>query len=321
MDYKEEIIEIIRGSQDQFISGEELADQLHISRTMIWKYIKSLRSEGYTIESVTNRGYKFIKAPDLMLPREIKKNLKTEFFGKQIYYYNEIDSTNLKAKEMAPKCVDGTIIITELQLKGRGRMGKEWYSPQGGIWFSVILKPDMPPDNIYRLTLMAGISVVEALEDIGIKARIKWPNDVTINEKKICGILTEVEAQMDCVNFVIIGIGIDVNIEMDMLPPIMRISTTSLKEETGSDIDRVLLIQSLLERLEKDYNTYLSGNFNSILNRWKEYSSTLNRRVKIVTRFKSIEGEAVGIDHDGALVIEMDDGTLEREITGTCIHL
>ncbi len=222
---------------------------------------------------------------------------------------------------MAPECVDGTIIITERQLKGRGRMGKEWYSPQGGIWFSVILKPDMPPDHIYRLTLMAGISVVEALEDIGIKARIKWPNDVTINEKKICGILTEVEAQMDCVNFVIIGIGIDVNIEMDMLPPIMRISTTSLKEETGKDIDRVLLIQSLLERLEKDYNTYLSGNFDSILNRWKEYSSTLNRRVKIVTRFKSIEGEAVGIDHDGALVIEMDDGTLEREITGSCIYL
>ena len=321
MDYKEEIIGIIRGSRDQFISGEELADQLHISRTMIWKYIKSLRSEGYTIESVTNRGYKFIEAPDLMLPREIKKDLKTEFFGKQIYYYDEIDSTNLKAKEMAPECADGTIIITEQQFRGKGRMGKQWYSPKGGIWFSVILKPDIPPDHIYRLTLMAGISVVEALEDIGIKARIKWPNDVTINEKKICGILTEVEAQMDCVNFVIIGIGIDANIEMDMLPPIMRVSTTSLKEETGKDIDRVLLVQSLLERLEKDYNTYLNGNFDSILNRWKEYSSTLNRRVKIVTRFKSIEGEAVGIDHDGALVIEMDDGTLEREITGTCIHL
>ncbi len=168
---------------------------------------------------------------------------------------------------------------------------------------------------------MAGISVVEALEDIGIKARIKWPNDVTINEKKVCGILTEVEAQMDCVNFVIIGIGIDANIEMDMLPAIMRVSTTSLKEETGNDIDRVLLVQSLLDRLEKDYNTYLNGNFDLILNRWKEYSSTLNRRVKIVTRFKSIEGEAVGIDHDGALVIEMDDGTLEREITGTCIYL
>jgi len=321
MDYKEEIIGTLSGSQDQFISGEELADQLHISRTMIWKYIKSLRSEGYTIESVTNRGYKFIEAPDLMLPREIKKDLKTEFFGKQIYYYNEIDSTNLKAKEMAPECVDGTVIITERQLKGRGRMGKQWYSPPGGIWFSVILKPNIPPDHIYRLTLMAGISVVEALEDIGIKARIKWPNDVTINEKKVCGILTEVEAQMDCVNFVIIGIGIDANIEMDMLPAIMRVSTTSLKEETGNDIDRVLLVQSLLDRLEKDYNTYLNGNFDLILNRWKEYSSTLNRRVKIVTRFKSIEGEAVGIDHDGALVIEMDDGTLEREITGTCIYL
>jgi BirA family biotin operon repressor/biotin-[acetyl-CoA-carboxylase] ligase len=321
MDHKESILKALKANPDRFISGEELSDQLHISRTMIWKYIRSLRDEGYVIESTPNRGYKFIKATDLLIPEEIKNNLQTECIGRQIYYFDEIDSTNQKAKELAPECIEGTVIIAERQSKGKGRMGREWYSPPGGIWLTVILKPDMPPDHIYRLTLMAGVSVTEALKDIGIKVHLKWPNDITVNEKKVCGILTEVDAEMDAVNFVVVGIGIDANNEMDALPPIMRINTTSLMEQTGKKIDRILLVKRVLERLEKDYNTFLSGDFSSILNRWKQYSSTLNRRVKIVTRFNIIEGEAVGIDHDGALVIELDDGTLEREISGTCIHL
>jgi BirA family biotin operon repressor/biotin-[acetyl-CoA-carboxylase] ligase len=321
MGHKEEILGILRKDTEVYVSGEVLAANLGISRTMVWKYIESLREDGYVVESVTNRGYKLVNVPDLLLVDEVQRNLNTSFIGKAMYHFDQIDSTNLKARALAPGCPDGTVIVAEQQLEGRGRMGREWESPMGGIWFSVILKPDMSPDHIYRLTLVAGLSVVRVLVDVGIPAQIKWPNDIIINEKKVCGILTEVDAEMDVVNFVILGVGINANIELDSLPPLLHINATSLKAETGGNIDRVLLIQRLLERLELDINTFLMGDFPSILAGWREHSATLNRRVKIITRFRTIEGEAVGIDHDGALIVELDDGTLEREITGTCVHL
>lgn len=321
MDYREEILDVLRKNTEAYISGEELAETLRVSRTMIWKYIESLRQDGFVVESVTNRGYRLVSAPDLLLRSEVQRGLNTGFIGKQMYYFGEIDSTNHKARELAPTCPDGTLIIAERQSEGRGRMGKEWYSPHGGIWLSIILKPDISPEHIYRLTLVAGVSVAEALAGMGIAAQIKWPNDILINEKKVCGILTEVDAEMDVVNFVIVGIGINANIELDMLPPLLGIHSTSLKNEVGSDINRVMLVQRLLERFEQDYRLFISGDFDSIIRRWKEHSATLNRQVRIVTRFRTIEGEAVGIDHDGALVVEREDGTLEREITGTCVHL
>lgn len=321
MGHKEEILDVLRKNPEAYISGEELAETLGLSRTMIWKYVESLRQDGFVVESVTNRGYRLVSAPDLLLQDDVKKDLNTDFIGRQIYYFDEIDSTNRKARELALDCADGTLIIAERQSEGRGRMGKEWYSPQGGIWLSLILKPDISPEHIYRLTLVAGVAVAETLADMGIAAQIKWPNDVLINGKKVCGILTEVDAEMDAVNFVIVGIGINANIELDMLPPLFGFNSTSLKSEAGSDINRVELVQRLLERFEQDYGTFISGDFPSIIKRWREHSATLNRQVRIVTRFKTIEGEAVGIDHDGALVVEMDDGTLEREITGTCVHL
>lgn len=321
MDYREEILDVLRKNPEAYISGEELAETLCVSRTMIWKYIESLRQDGFVVESVTNRGYRLVSAPDLLLQSEVQRGLNTGFIGKQMYYFSEIDSTNHKARELAPGCPDGTLIIAERQSEGRGRMGKEWYSPHGGIWLSIILKPDISPEHIYRLTLVAGVSVAETLAGMGIAAQIKWPNDILINEKKVCGILTEVDAEMDAVNFVIVGIGINANIELDMLPPLLGIHSTSLKNEVGSDINRVMLVQRLLERFEQDYRLFISGDFDSIIRRWKEHSATLNRQVRIVTRFRTIEGEAVGIDHDGALVVEREDGTLEREITGTCVHL
>ncbi|MDW7775926.1 MAG: biotin--[acetyl-CoA-carboxylase] ligase [Methanosarcinales archaeon] len=321
MGHREEILDVLRRNPDAYISGEELAQTLGVSRTMIWKYFESLRQDGFVVESVTNRGYRLVSAPDLLLKDEVQRNLNTGFVGKQIYYFDEIDSTNRKARELAPGCPDGTIILAERQSEGRGRMGKEWYSPQGGIWLSIILKPDISPEHIYRLTLVAGVAVVETLVDMGIAAQIKWPNDILINEKKVCGILTEVDAEMDAVNFVIVGIGINANIELDMLPPLFGVHSTSLKSAAGSAINRVELVQRLLERFEQDYGTFMSGDFDSILKRWREHSATLNRRVRIVTRFRTIVGEAVGIDHDGALVVEMEDGTLEREITGSCVHL
>ncbi|MCK4938366.1 MAG: biotin--[acetyl-CoA-carboxylase] ligase [Methanosarcinales archaeon] len=321
MGHREEILDVLRKNHEVYISGEELAETLSISRTMIWKYVESLRQDGFVVESVTNRGYRLVSAPDLLLQDEVQRDLDTDFIGKKMFYFDEIDSTNRKARELAIDCPDGTLIIAERQSEGRGRMGKEWYSPPGGIWLSIILKPDISPEHIYRLTLVAGVAVAETLAGIGVAAQIKWPNDILINENKVCGILTEVDAEMDAVNFLIVGIGINANIELDMLPPLLGVNSTSLKSESGSDINRVELVQRLLERFEQDYGTFINGDFDSILKRWRKHSATLNRQVRIVTRFKTIEGEAVGIDHDGALVVEMEDGGLEREITGTCVHL
>jgi BirA family biotin operon repressor/biotin-[acetyl-CoA-carboxylase] ligase len=240
MGHKEEILEVLRKDTEVYVSGEELAAILRVSRTMIWKYIESLRQDGFVVESVTNRGYRLVHAPDLLLQDEVQRNLNTDFIGKQMYYFDEIDSTNRKARELAPGCPDGTLIIAERQSEGRGRMGKEWYSPPGGIWLSIILKPDISPEHIYRLTLVAGVAVAETLAGIGVVAQIKWPNDILIHEKKVCGILTEVDAEMDAVNFVIVGIGINANIELDMLPPLLGINSISLKNEVNSDIDRIM---------------------------------------------------------------------------------
>lgn len=321
MGTKEKILELLSRRSGEFVSGEDVSAMLKISRTMVWKHIESLRDDGYVIESIRNRGYRLESVPDLLLPAEVKRDLRTEFIGRQIYHFDELKSTNVKAKELAASNVSGTVIIAEKQLEGRGRMGREWCSPPGGIWLSVILKPEIPPDHIHRLTLVAGVATAEVIGELGLQAEIKWPNDVLINGKKVCGILTEVDAEMDAVNYMVIGIGIDANIELDMLPSITRIHATSLKEEMGRAVDRISITAHLLEKLERYYLTFLEGDFSSILKRWREYSSTIGRRVKIVTKFRTIEGEAVGIDHDGALIVELDDGTIEKEITGTCFHI
>ncbi|HIE31988.1 MAG TPA: biotin--[acetyl-CoA-carboxylase] ligase [Methanosarcinales archaeon] len=321
MQPKEKILEILKEEHGEFVSGEYLSETLDISRTMVWKHIEALRDGGYIIESVTSQGYRLKEIPDRLLPAEVKQDLMTAFVGKEIYYFDEIKSTSVKAKELAADNPDGTVIIAEKQLEGRGRMGRGWYSPPGGIWFSMILKPKIPPDHVHRLTLVAGVAVAEVINELGLRAEIKWPNDILINEKKVCGILTEMEAELDVVNYVIVGIGIDANIDLNMLPPITMLQTTSLREELGEDVDRIVLIRNILESFERHYTAFVKGDFDSILKSWREHSTTIGRRVRIVTRFRAIEGEAVGIDHDGELIVELDDGTVEKEITGTCYHI
>jgi len=288
---------------------------------MVWKHVTSLRDCGYMIESITGKGYRLKGMPDLLLPSEIKRDLKTEFIGRQIHYFDELDSTSVKAREIAADSPDGTVVIAEKQVGGKGRMGKTWHSPPGGIYLSLILKPEIPPDHAHRLTLVSGVAVAEVLKELGVAAEIKWPNDILINGKKVCGTLTEIDAEMDVVNYVIIGIGIDANIELEMLPPIAMLQATSLLAETGGVVDRVAITQRFLERFEQYYATSLYAGFSQIIRHWRAYSATIGRRVKIVTKFRTIVGEAVGIDHDGALIVELDDGSIEKEITGTCFHI
>lgn len=288
---------------------------------MVWKHITSLRDCGYTIESVKGKGYMLKGIPDLLLPAEIEKGIKTAFVGRQIHHFDTLASTNLRAREIAADSPNGTVVIAEEQFEGKGRTGRAWASPPGGIYLSIILKPDIPPDHLHRLTLVTGVAAVETLNGLGLNAGIKWPNDILINEKKVCGILTEIDAEADAMNYAIIGIGVNANTELDALPPITMLQATSLKEEMGQVVDRIAIAQRFLERFEQYYIAFLTDDFPSVLKHWRAYSSTIGRRVKIVTRFRTIVGEAVGVDNDGALIVELDDGTFEKEITGTCFHL
>ena len=319
-DKRSRIIKALKDAQESHVSGEDLGTKLGISRTMVWKYIKSLQADGYEIESSPKRGYVLKSVPQFLYPEEIQMGLKTTLLGKKIHYYDEVTSTNSVAKEIASSAEEGTLVIAEVQKGGRGRMGREWVSPHGGIWMSVILKPGISLRHASRLTLVAGLAVANVIRNMGLDARIKWPNDVRINEKKVCGILTETKAEVDRVEYVVLGIGIDVNMDLKDIPESFREGSTTLKAEFGRHVNRVSFLQDLLFELEQQYINFKTQPFSQILNDWLALSDTVGREVKVTTPSRIIEGKAVGVTPDGALVIRKADNTKEEIIAGRCIY-
>jgi len=321
MTIKDMILEKLIKSKGEPVSGETLANELSVSRTAIWKHIKALRDEGYVIESSPNIGYILAGRPDLLNPGEIKAGLKTSVIGKEIKYFKETESTNTIAREIAGKADEGTIIIAESQTRGRGRMGRKWLSPEGGIWLSIILKPKMLPVHAPRITFLAGIAVAKTICSLGLEAKIKWPNDVLIRGKKVCGILTEIEAEIDLIDYCVVGIGIDANVDTESFPEEFRESSTSLKKELGHEMNRVAFVQRLLEEFEALYLKLQNEGFAPILEEWRSMSATIGEWVKITTQSRIIYGEATGVDNEGALIVETSDGKLEKIVSGDCEHL
>lgn len=307
-----------------YISGEALAQKLGISRVAVWKQIKKLKNMGYKIIADQNLGYCLISRPDLLIPQEIQRELYTEYIGKEIYYFPELKSTNIMAKEKAlqgiEKIKEGTLIIAERQSAGKGRLGREWFSPIGGIWISIILYPQLSPSYIPRITLMSAVAVVKAIKICTqIEPQIKWPNDILINEKKVCGILTEMNAELDIINWVVVGIGINANIDHRAFPQDIQENTISLKEVAGKEVLRIKLVQAFLQEFEKHYESLKRREFSSILKEWKLNSHTLGRKVKVEMGERIITGEAVDIDKEGALVLKKEDGKLIKIISGTVV--
>ncbi|MCG2728306.1 MAG: biotin--[acetyl-CoA-carboxylase] ligase [Candidatus Methanoperedenaceae archaeon] len=273
------------------------------------------------IDSSTNIGYSLISTPDLLTPGEIKAGLKTDVIGKAIHYFKETESTNIIAREIASSVEEGTVVIAESQTGGRGRLGRKWLSPEGGIWLSIILKPRIQPLYAPRITLLAGVAVAKTIHSQGLQARIKWPNDVLINGKKVCGILTEIGAEMDMVDYCVVGIGIDANVDTESFPEGVRESSTSLKKELGHEINRVEFVQRLLSEFEALYLKFQNEGFPSILEEWRNMSATIGEWVKITTQTRTVYGEAIGVDNEGALILETGEGQLERIVAGNCEHL
>jgi BirA family biotin operon repressor/biotin-[acetyl-CoA-carboxylase] ligase len=315
----EKILAILRNDTDH-VSGEELCKIAGVSRAAIWKHIEKLREEGYDIEASPHLGYRLLNIPDRLIPAEIKWKLRTRILGKEILSYKKVDSTNAIAYAFAEKGLkEGSVILAEEQEKGKGRHGRTWLSPsESGIYLSVILRPQITPNEISKITLLAAVAAARAIrETADLQAMIKWPNDILVNHKKVCGILTEMKAEQDRVDFIVIGIGINVNTQMKQLPK----GASSLREElpdsrTDEQVSRVDLTRKLIEKLEEDYFLLKKDGFQPIMDEWKRLSDMIGSRVKVVLQNRTFEGLVHDIDPDGALVVRRDAGTLEKVSSG-----
>ncbi|MBI5681192.1 MAG: biotin--[acetyl-CoA-carboxylase] ligase [Methanobacterium sp.] len=320
---KNKVLESLYEKKGEFVSIDELTSQLGFEHSQILDHIKTLKKEGYTI-NISNDAFQLNEELTLILPHKLKSILDTSRIGNEIHYFREVDSTNEVAKKLAiDGAPEGTVVIAESQSKGRGRRGKKWISPMGGAWMSVILRPDILPINAPQLTFTAGVAAAKTLKDeYGLEVGIKWPNDILIDNKKVCGILTEISTERDAIDYMVIGIGIDVNIDLGSFPPELKDTATSIKSELrDGDVSRMILVQKFLENFEEIYNEFSKGNFHSILNKWREYSKTIGSSVEVKTGTKIIKGEAVGVNSDGALIVELNNGSLEKIISGECRHV
>lgn len=298
-----------------YVSGQKISELLGCSRTAVWKHIEELRKEGFVLEAVRRKGYRIVKTPEKITANEIQLGLQTDFIGQNIVYYDTVDSTQKIAHELSQKSAEeGTLVVADEQTGGRGRMARVWYSPKGtGIWMSIILRPNIPLQKTPQLTLLTAVALVEGIEEVtGLSPTIKWPNDILINGKKAVGILTELEAEADQVHSVIIGIGINVNQQIDEFPEAIRNTATSIAIEKGEKIHRALIIQKFLERFEKWYTTYLEHGFKPIKLLWESYSISLNKTIHARTLSGTVVGKALGINEEGALLIETSEGKIEK---------
>ena len=300
---KQRILDILKNADD-FVSGEDISNKTGISRAAVWKHIKSLKNMGYEIDSVTNRGYRLVSSPDLITAEGITQNLNTEFIGRRLFIYDETDSTNERAKASGE--IEGSVFIAEVQNHGKGSRGRGWVSPRGtGIWHSILLKPDIPPSEVSQITLVAGLAVCRA---IGMGAKIKWPNDIVIGTKKVCGILTEMSAETDMVHYVVCGIGINVNTEK--FDAEIKHRATSMYIESGEKQIRNDIIARELNYFEYYYKKFLEGGLCAILDEYKENCVTIGRDVTVIYKKEKVTGKAADIDENGALVVETADGTI-----------
>ena len=294
-----------------YVSGEEIAARLGVSRTAIWKHIKALKDAGYNIVSHSRSGYQLKDSPDLLLPQEIAPLLATGIIGRKIIHFDEIASSNEEAKRLAREGADdGTVVVAEAQDAGKGRLSRGWYSPHSkGIWFSVILRPTFLPQEAPKCTLMSAVAIVRAAKHFNLDVGIKWPNDILSSDgKKLVGILTEMSAEMERINYVVIGTGINVNMSREDFPDDVKDIATSLSMIAGHTLSRVELFAEILAAMDDLYQDVEKNGFRNVLDEWRRYSVTLGQEVNVIGVRETFAGVAVDIDEDGALLIDTSEG-------------
>lgn len=312
------ILELLRRRPDEFVSGEEISGGLGVSRTAVWKHIQELKQAGYGIEAHSRRGYRLNETPDKLLPQEIRSRLTTAILGREIRYFDDVASTNNEAKLLAAKdCPEGTLVVAEAQNTGRGRLSRGWFSPWGkGIWMSVVLRPKFSPQEAPKCTLMAAVAINKAIRQVArIDCGIKWPNDILYQGRKLVGILTEMNAEMDAINYIVIGMGVNVNIGEGEFPGDIAEIATSIAVAAGKPIDRLELLSAILKQLEDIYQMAAVEGFNAVLAEWRAQSITLGKAVDVIGLNRKFSGTAINIDDDGALLVKMGD-SIERVLAG-----
>lgn len=314
---KNEILRLLKTS-DTYISGQQLCDYFNVSRTSIWKVMDQLKKEGYEIEAVRNRGYRLVSSPDVISEAEIKSLLKTKWAGCEVAYYDETNSTNSRAKDSGEKNgTHGTLFIADKQNAGKGRRGRLWDSPSGkNIYMTLLLRPKITPDKAPMLTLVMGLSVAEGIRKVsGVEAKIKWPNDIVINKKKVCGILTEMATEIECVHYVVIGVGINVN--QQYFPEEIKKMATSLYNETGNVYKRSELIASVMESFEKNYEAFLeTGDLSGIREVYDSILVNCGQEVKVLEPGNEYRAVAEGINKTGELIVILPDGKKKNIFAG-----
>ncbi len=318
MSTKDHILSYLKERKGNWVSGESISGKVAVSRTAIWKHIHKLKEEGYDIASAPKKGYLFHQAPDLLLPHEIREDLDTRFLGKgEIDYQREIDSTNARAKDLAAKdAPEGTLVLSEAQKKGRGRRGRYWFSPPGeGIYVSLILRPDISPIEVPKITLLAAVAMAEPLFHLTpLDIRIKWPNDILVKGRKLAGILTELSADTEVTNFVVVGLGLNVN--MPRFPPELERVATSVFMETGTYYSRITLLREYLRQFERHYDILLTAGFGPVLKRWRELADIIGRRILVEMINDRCIGTVKEIDDHGVLILEDEKGGSRRILSG-----
>jgi BirA family transcriptional regulator, biotin operon repressor / biotin---[acetyl-CoA-carboxylase] ligase len=308
---RKKLLDAFTEHSGEYLSGQYLADLIGCSRTAVWKHIEDLRHEGFELEAIRRKGYRIIKAPDLVTANEIRLGLKTSIIGQQIHYKESVDSTQKIAHRLGLENVpEGTVVVADEQIGGKGRLDRVWHSPKNtGIWMSIILRPNIPLPKAPQLTLLTAVAVVQAIVDsTGLEPNIKWPNDILINGKKVTGILTELQAEADRIHSVIIGIGMNVNQKLEDFPSELHSIATSLLLEKGETVNRAELIQAVFSRLEKLYLLYLDKGFEPIKLLWESYAISIGKKITARTLSGSIAGLAQGITEDGVLLLEDENG-------------
>lgn len=315
-----QILFALRHAGEGSVSGTDLSQKLGISRAAVWARIEDLRQLGYDIEASPHQGYRLRNSPDLLHADDLLARLgKTRVIGRDIRVFQETTSTNDVVERLARDGVrEGVVVFAECQTKGRGRLGRKWLSPRGkGLWFSVLLRPDLRPVAATQLTVMAATALARAIRSqTGLQPEIKWPNDILLHGRKTAGILTELNAELDHVKYIIIGMGVDVNFGAGDFPPELRKIATSLQIEAGQPVDRAELATAILHELNHDYGRIRAGKFEAVADEWEARCTTLGRNVTITVGRRQIHGRAESLDADGALLLRTQHGHLERIIGG-----
>ena len=316
---RETILSLFSQTPDGFVSGERISEELGVSRTAVWKHIRNLRQAGYQIEAIPSRGYQLIQSPDVLLPEAIQAGLECKLVGSRVCCLEATDSTNLQACRMGDEgAVDGLVVIADRQSSGKGRLGRQWESPGGvNLYASILLRPPILPFEAPKLTFLSAVAVCRAINlCTGLQATVKWPNDVLLNGAKVAGLLNEMSSETDQVHYVVLGIGVNLNMSAEQFPEDLRYPATSLAMIAGQPVSRLDFTRALLQETDALYQTYLEQGSVPILSAWSELCDLTGKSVQVDCNEVKIEGVMTGLAEDGALLVRTATGKIESVYAG-----